>query len=582
MSVSGNPMTESNPPDEIGPLAAALCDGHITSTEAGRLEELARESDEARRFLLHYIQLHGELYWDTAAGTRVELSCPIEQVSAADTPRRSATPASTRSTSPTVARRYRLKTTAAAAVAAALVVTAVFVGLRDGDRDHAVQPAPPVRQAVALLGETYQAEWETAGSERAIAAGAKLAAGERLELGQGLAKIRFNSGAGMILEGPAVFEPTSENGGFLHSGNLMASVPVGAVGFSVVTPSATIVDLGTEFGVAVEDDGTSEVQVFVGRVEISPGEATGADSAGCQVGQGETARISPSAVTVEDIDYPSSASHRFVRTMPIPGPAVGSVAGLRSMVAKHVRLIHHYPFEGTTRAEKCQDWRGGLHLAEAVMHTGRGGGRIDYTAEGLDETSESISPYREGRSGNSVGVALQSEDEFLPPDAMTVELLLKFTAVAEMQEAGFVSTAIATRADELDCGFLVAVADHGNLVHLLDGGADWVECGTELVPGDWYYVAVTFRVRSGQTVVNTYLARLGNGQSTLRHVVENQKVPGVPSVSRLGIGKGFDYATAHAYPWSGSIDEVAIYDDVLDVETLRQHHLALTRGSTSR
>ena len=36
-----NSKTESNPLDEIGLLAAALCDGHITSTEVRRLEELS-------------------------------------------------------------------------------------------------------------------------------------------------------------------------------------------------------------------------------------------------------------------------------------------------------------------------------------------------------------------------------------------------------------------------------------------------------------------------------------------------------------------------------------------------------------
>ena len=216
------------------------------------------------------------------------------------------------------------------------------------------------------------------------------------------------------------------------------------------------------------------------------------------------------------------------------------------------------------------------------MYTGRGGGQIDYTAEGFDSTTECITPYRERQSGNSIGVGLQSEDEFFPPHAMTVELLLEFAAVEEMHDAGFVSTALSTRASESDCGFLVAAAEQGNLVHLLDGGADWVESGVELVPGDWYYVAVTFRARSERTVINTYLADLDDEGSTLVHAVRNREVPGVPAASRLGIGKGFDFAAAHAYPWSGSIDEVAIYDDLLDVKTLREHHLALTAASTSR
>ena len=572
---------ELTPLEEMGLLGAALCDGHITSTEVRRLEELARRSKEARRFLMRYIQLHGELYWDNAADTRVEGSCPIEQMFDADTPRPSVLPISNRSAEPTVARRFRPRTIVALAAAAAVILTAVSIGLLGPNGNHVVQPGPPPARGVARLGATSEAQWVMPGPDTAIPTGAKLVAGRRLELGRGLAEISFNSGARMILEGPAVFEPTSENGGFLHSGKLAANVPAGAAGFSVHTPSAMIVDLGTEFGVAVEADGTSEVQVFSGNVEISLDGPKRDDSSVCRVRAGQIVRIGPDAASVDDVVFLASANHRLVRTMPIPRPLVGSVAGLRSLVAKHPRLIHHYPFEGTSRLEKCQDCRGDLHLTEAVMQTGRGGGLVGYTAEGFDATTEAIVPFRAKQSGNTVGVGLQSEDEFLPPDGMTVELLLKYVAEEEMQEAGFVSTAIATRADELNCGFLVAAADRGNLVHLLDGDADWVESGVNLAPGDWYYLAVTFRTRSDRTVINTYLANLDDERPVLEHLVKNRVAPGVPAASRLGIGKGFDFSTAHAYPWSGSIDEVAIYDDVLDVETLRKHCRALTGSATS-
>ena len=572
MNEPDNSTNETTPLEEMGLLAAALCDGHITSTETLRLEELACRSKEARRLLMRYIQLHGELYWDNAADTRVAVCCPMDQMSDPDTLPPSAISRSSRSAKPTLTRRSLLTATA---VAAAVILATVSIGLLNPTGDRVVQPGPPPAREVARLGATYRAEWVMPGLETAIPTGARLVAGRRLELRRGLAEISFNSGAGIILEGPAVFEPTGENGGFLHSGKLAANVPVPAAGFSVHTPSAMIVDLGTEFGVAVEADGSSEVQVFSGDVGISPASLKGDDSSVCRVRDGQTARIGPSAASVDDVVYPASANHLFVRTVPIPPPSDGSVAELRSLVAKHPRLIHHYPFEGTSRAEKRQDCRRDLHLSEAVMLTGRGGGLIGYTAQGFDATTEAIVPFRAKQSGNTVGVGLQSEDEFFPPHGMTVELLLKFVAVEEMQEEGVVSAAIATRADGQNCGFLVAAADRGNLVHLLDGNADWVETGVKLVPGDWYYVAATFRTQSDRTVINTYVANLKNRQSALQHVVKNHVAPGLPAASQLGIGKGFDFSTAHAYPWPGSIDEVAVYDDVLDVETLRKHCQAI-------
>jgi hypothetical protein len=65
-------------------------------------------------------------------------------------------------------------------------------------------------------------------------------------------------------------------------------------------------------------------------------------------------------------------------------------------------------------------------------------------------------------------------------------------------------------------------------------------------------------------------------------VVRDQVVPGTPSASRLGIGKAFDWSTAHAYPWPGALDEVALYNVVLDSETLGRHLAALVGPPQSK
>ena len=207
------PNDELTPLAEMELLAAALCDGHITSTEVRRLEELACQSQEARRFLMRYIQLHGELYWDTAADTRVEASCPIEQMYDADTPPRSAEPTSTRSAGSTLARRFRPRTIVAAAAAAAVILAAISIGLPDRNHDRVVQPGQPAERAVAQLGATHEAQWVVPGPDTALPRGARLLAGRRLELGRGLAEVRFDSGAAIILEGPAEFEPTGREPG---------------------------------------------------------------------------------------------------------------------------------------------------------------------------------------------------------------------------------------------------------------------------------------------------------------------------------------------------------------------------------
>ena len=91
-----------------------------------------------------------------------------------------------------------------------------------------------------------------------------------LELKSGLIEVRMVSGASMIVEGPATFRVRSQNAVDLGAGHLTAVVPEAAHGFAVQTPSAMVVDLGTEFGVGVETDAATHLEVFLGKVQAGP------------------------------------------------------------------------------------------------------------------------------------------------------------------------------------------------------------------------------------------------------------------------------------------------------------------------
>jgi hypothetical protein len=56
----------------------------------------------------------------------------------------------------------------------------------------------------------------------------------------------------------------------LAAGKLRAHVGPEAVGFAVTTPSARVVDLGTEFGVVVAPSGQTEAHVIRGQVQLEP------------------------------------------------------------------------------------------------------------------------------------------------------------------------------------------------------------------------------------------------------------------------------------------------------------------------
>src|SRR5262249_27826429 len=107
-------------------------------------------------------------------------------------------------------------------------------------------------------------------------AGASLLPGHfRLE--DGLARIEFYSGATVLLEGKADLELVSATQAILHAGKLRAQVPSHARGFAVRSRQIELADLGTEFGMAVDEKTGTQVHVFRRKVELAdPGQAVSA------------------------------------------------------------------------------------------------------------------------------------------------------------------------------------------------------------------------------------------------------------------------------------------------------------------
>jgi len=93
---------------------------------------------------------------------------------------------------------------------------------------------------------------------------------ESIEISSGLVEIEFRSGARVTLQGPARFTVESPTRGYLHEGALTALVPPSAHGFTIGSPSSDTIDLGTEFGMRVAADGSTETHVLDGEVILKP------------------------------------------------------------------------------------------------------------------------------------------------------------------------------------------------------------------------------------------------------------------------------------------------------------------------
>lgn len=118
----------------------------------------------------------------------------------------------------------------------------------------------------ATISRLVNVNWAASNSKATLSQ--KLGPG-RLAFSSGVVGLRFKDGVEVTIEGPAEFELIHANRTRLHSGLLSAVVPPGAEGFKVETSGATVTDLGTAFGIKIDELGDAEVSVFDGEVDVA-------------------------------------------------------------------------------------------------------------------------------------------------------------------------------------------------------------------------------------------------------------------------------------------------------------------------
>ena len=125
-------------------------------------------------------------------------------------------------------------------------------------------PVDSKPKTIATLVSVEDAAWE---SSLPTAPGSSLTSGY-LKLTSGLATVRFESGAEVLLEAPSNLVLISSMRGKLVSGAAVVSVPEPAVGFVLETPDGYVVDHGTQFAVSVGMTGTSDFEVIEGEISV--------------------------------------------------------------------------------------------------------------------------------------------------------------------------------------------------------------------------------------------------------------------------------------------------------------------------
>ncbi|MBX3435518.1 MAG: FecR domain-containing protein [Pirellulales bacterium] len=267
------PAPDDNLVEELCRLVSSACDGVLTEPERQRLNELLLQGVELRAAYLQYIALHSSL--KTTAGNqaaqgieefaaRLSALAQPSLVELRGRPRSSATA------------RWRSR---AAMIGLALIPAAMYLASsRTDERRQATSAVPDDRASaprkaiaagplVRVHRVSADARWQD--PNESYAAQADIREGGALHLAQGEVELTYETGVRLLLIGPAEFT-VCDGGGRLRRGGLMATVPEAGQGFTIEMPNGKVVDLGTQFGVVVDDFGVSEVSVFEGKVEAFP------------------------------------------------------------------------------------------------------------------------------------------------------------------------------------------------------------------------------------------------------------------------------------------------------------------------
>lgn len=317
------PVKEPREEPDMFTLFARVSDGAASADEMQRLGEMLQQDERVRQLWLEF----------AAAETGMIKNVRPNLI---DLPRVFTPPAGSNSAEPATNEKAlpRLKRMALAAcerarqfvlhypviscTVAALFVVAVVGLLALVPQPGAVQRprAAAGPTIVARLTKTRHTRW--APEQVASHQGAHLVAGHQLDLREGVIEITFRGGARVVIEGPAKFQLLSDREGRLAQGNLTAKVDAPASAFVIATPTARVVDLGTEFGVSVDSRGRSKVVVFAGKVAAQharDGELLGEP---VTMVAGQSIQFGYDTRPAVEEDAPSLASPRWIRVDQFP------------------------------------------------------------------------------------------------------------------------------------------------------------------------------------------------------------------------------------------------------------------------
>lgn len=570
-------MSDPLPIEQLPQALNALCFGELGESDAARLASLLRRDVHARRFYIQYMDLHAALMWqanerpsplsipeaDTEEWLSTEqlLAEVLEQERAAEAARlaqeakanrEQAVPAGwayrpAEQVKPAVRQIVIPKWLVYGGIAAVLALVGVLIvrmlpdkpvttpGLNPGVAQAEPDPVPAIQPVpVATIISTDNAVWVD--THAVLGDGHRVYSGP-LTLESGRAVLRFSNETLVELEGPCVLEPISGSAMRLSRGRLVGrcETPM-SKGFVVHTPNAQVIDLGTEFGVLVEEDQTAKVFVYEGEVQLMTQQAS------ATLRGGQAARIDNQAT----LSLMPEDALAFLPETDLAGEALD----IRSYYASSVlslKPVAYYRFEQ----------EGGGAVANAV------GGQ--YTAQAQGELTT------RGTERNRIGVFngnylhVQTPMPELTAGDYTIEFWVRPERDGVMPIVGFYCGG--TR-----WGGVIETGEHFRFLHRSPAGEQF-ETGNSVLSaiaptaGRWQHVVA---VRDGRDLM-IYI----DGKLAGSALAPNPLTPAPQLIIAGGDTATSPYSQKQAFV--GQLDEIAIYDRALTRVEIA-HHYRLVAG----
>lgn len=489
-------------------LIDAALDETISDADWVVLCDLMRSDRELRAYYIARRSLHAGLMWE---GRNAEVGTRNAEV---ETPTVVATIEPARS-------RVGLYAMAAAVLIAAAAV-ALYVLAIDASPAPERRPGPTVAVLMdargAVLAEPHNGEAVEVGGP--VSTGGYAMSGGRIE-------VALESGVEAAISGPARFSLDSPMHTTLHRGRLTT---LAKPGYTVRTPRLRIVDLGTAFGVSVDDDGATRVECYRGRVRV---EVLGGDGA-----------------VTETIE----------------------LDGWRSMVIGDNGVIAR----GTSRIDGLRDLPSDDAMDKLVAWYAFEGDGVNTTGDGLDADVVSNVSYAAGRNGKAAAFA-GTLDSFidLPIDAtpesmprMTWGAWIKPSALAGSNR-GVLSTDVMgfRRALTLDPRDGPGSSTNGGEHHVgAFAGSRGVVASIGQAPelNQWRFVAAVYDADAQTVTVYTDDPLTGGLIATTDETIA---LTGGRAVIRVG-----NHVKAENEAFAGLIDDVFVFADALSRRQIEMLH----------